>query len=117
MLDSAFRYDAIPTYANLRLSFSGPSTSVRGGSTVPVYARLDNYGRDSARNPVVNINVSFPLGNASITAPVGWTCTTSGNEKAPSIQTYVPAVQFLCKASTMARRVPSPSANHASSSR
>lgn len=102
VLDSAFRYAAIPTYANLRLSFSGPSTSVRGGSTVPVYARLDNYGRDSAKNTVVNINVNYPVGNASITAPAGWTCGTSTPEKGLVIQ-QVPAIQFHCTANSMPR--------------
>jgi len=106
VLDNALRYTytAFTGSANLRISFSGSTIPVRGGSTTAVYARLDNYGRDSAVNPVVDINLGNPVTNASIVAPSGWSCAQSGGVQ-PSSAIQTPAsLAFRCqRAGNMSR--------------
>ncbi len=98
VLDSALRYTAYTGSANLRLGFSGPTTPVRANSPATIYARLDNYGRDTAQNPVVNINVGWPVSTASVSA-TGWTCTGGGMDNKTTQSSPPPAaLQFQCRA-------------------
>lgn len=84
---------AVTSDANLRMSFSGPN-NVRSGIRIPVYARLDNYGANAARNPVVNLSVPLPASAVSLTAPAGWSCT--GGAAPRSIQITVVSTSFQC---------------------
>lgn len=102
VLDNALKYSAAPPpgSANLRLSFSGPSTAVRSGNTVAVYARLDNYGRNNAVNPVVRITASLPTANVALASdPPGWLCTGDEQPDRPgsSKTALVGEVDITCR--------------------
>lgn len=87
-----------PGQANLRLAFSGPTTPVRANSQAVVYARLDNYGRDRALRPLVNIDVGWPVSTAAVTAP-GWTCTGTSSSRSTASSSPPPAgPSFQCQA-------------------
>jgi len=94
-LDNNSGSDSIATTseANLRVSFTGPGVAVRANSVTPVTARVDNYGANTAVNPLVSISSNVPAGNLGIVAPSGWTCTATGAVTA----------SFECRTSRMPR--------------
>lgn len=95
VLDNALKYGVDPGIANLRLSFSGPATPVRNGSTAVVYARLDNYGRDRALNPLVRLEIDADYEDVSVVAPNGWSCESAGEEGEP---TRIDGALYACTA-------------------
>ncbi len=69
---------ATTSEANLRMTFTGPGTQVRPNIVVPVYARLDNNGPNTAVNPVVNISSNAPVSAVALATPTGWSCSPTG---------------------------------------
>ncbi|MFD0724225.1 Calx-beta domain-containing protein [Lysobacter brunescens] len=77
---------ALPSTDLQMRMIGGPAGTVRGGSSLVFSAIARNGGTNAAPAPVATFSGNVPLASASVAAPAGWSCTSSGTTASFSIQ-------------------------------